>query len=62
MKTKTAWLTFARTGKVTATTSGEKDDFGKEIWRDSNGKAYELRYAKLARIWAFIPYPYYDNT
>jgi len=61
MKTKTAMLTFANKGKVTCTTSGEKDPWGKEIWRDSEGKAYELKYARLSRTYAFIPYSHYDK-
>lgn len=61
MKTKTAWITFAKNGKVTCTTTGEKDPWGKEIWRDADGKAYELKYARLARVWAFIRYSKYDK-
>lgn len=61
MKTKTAWVTFARKGKITCTTDGEKDPWGKAIWRDKDGKAYELSYARLARMYAFIRYSAYDN-
>lgn len=60
MKTKTAWLTFAGKEKITCTSTGEKDPWGKEIWRDSEGKAYELKYARLSRTYAFCRYPGYD--
>ena len=60
MKTKTAWLTFAKQKKITCTSSGEKID-GKTIWRDKDGKAYELKYASLAGVWAFTRFaPEYD--
>lgn len=52
MKTKTAWNTFARRGKITCTSSGETVD-GKVIWHDKDGKSYELKYARLAGVWAF---------
>ena len=60
MKTKTAWLTFACKEKVTCHTTGEKDPWGKEIWRDDEGYAYELKYARLSRTWAFTRYDGYD--
>lgn len=62
MKTKTAWNTFAKNGKITCVSTGEKDPWGKEIWRDTDGRAYELKYARLARVWAFIRYSSYDET
>lgn len=55
MKTKTAWLTFACKEKITCTTTGEKID-GKVIWRGTDGKPYELKCARAAKIWAFDPY------
>lgn len=55
MKTKTAMITFANKGKVKCTTSGEKDPWGKEIWTDSFGNTYELKYARLANKYAFFP-------
>lgn len=55
MKTKKAYLTFARKGMVTCTTSGEKDAWGKEIWKDADGNEYELCYAKRAKVYAFLP-------
>lgn len=61
MKTKTAMLTFANKGKVTCTSTGEKDLWGKEIWRDAEGKAYELKYARLSRTWAFCRYSTFDK-
>ena len=61
MKTKTAWNTFGKHGKITCTTTGEKDPWGKEIWRDSEGNAYELQYARMAGVWAFTRYSKYDS-
>ena len=61
MKTKTAMLTFGNKGKVTCISTGEKDPWGKEIWRDADGKAYELKYAKKAKVWAFLRYQGYDE-
>ena len=52
MKTKTAWNTFGKHGKITCTSTGEVVD-GKTIWRDKDGKAYELKYARLSGVWAF---------
>ena len=53
MKTKRAWLTFACKEKITCTSTGETDPWGKTIWRDEDGKAYELKYARLSGTWAF---------
>lgn len=61
MRTKTAMITFANKGRVKCTTSGEKDPWGKEIWRDAEGNAYELCYARLSKQYAFIPYPAYNK-
>ena len=61
MKTKTAWNTFARRGKITCSTTGEKDPWGAEIWRDADGKAYSLNYARRAGVWAFNRYCGYDK-
>lgn len=47
--------------KITCTSSGETDPFNKTIWYDDKGCAYELCYARLARVYYFIPYPYYDK-
>lgn len=55
MKTKTAWLTFGKHGKVTATSNGVKDPWGKEVWTDKDGNCYELAYARLGGVWAFLP-------
>lgn len=61
MKTKTAWYTFEMKKKITCTSSDEKVD-GKTIWRDKDGKSYELKYARLARVWAFTRLSYkYDE-
>ncbi|MBP5781936.1 MAG: hypothetical protein J6W04_00170 [Bacteroidales bacterium] len=61
MKTKTAYNTFSQKGLITCTSTGEKDPWGKEIWRDENGNAYELKYARRAGVWAFIRYSEYDK-
>lgn len=63
MKTKRAQVTFkAGSPKITCTThENDKDVYGKSIWYDEHGNAYELSYARHARIWAFIPYPYYNK-
>ena len=58
MKTKTAMITFVNKERVTCTTSGEKDPWGKEIWMDSDGNTYELCYARRAKTWAFLPIIY----
>lgn len=56
MKTITATITFNKAnGKVTCTNDGEKDVWGKAIWRDENGKPYELCYARMAKVYAFLP-------
>lgn len=61
MKTKRAIVDFSGKKKITCTTDGEKDAYGKAIWFDSEGKAYELKYASLARCYAFVRYPHYDK-
>lgn len=53
IKTKTAWLTFAKKEKITCTYDGEKDPWGKAIWRDAEGNSYELCFARLAKVYAF---------
>ena len=56
IKTKTAAIGFAgNKGKVTCTYNGEKDVWGKAIWRDENGNPYELMYARLSKKYAFTP-------
>ena len=61
MKTKKAWLTWECKEKITCTSDGEKDAFGYAIWRDKDGKAYCLRYARITKDYAFQRYPYYDK-
>lgn len=60
MKTKRATLNDMKT-VITCTTDGEKDDWGKAIWFDADGKAYELMYARLARKYFFNRRSYYDK-
>lgn len=39
----------------------DKDQWGKAIWRTEDGKAYELKYAKLANKYFFVRYSHYDR-
>lgn len=56
MKTKTARIGFGDNGKkITCTSTGEKDAWGKVYWEDADGNLYELKYARLARCYAFVP-------
>ena len=56
IKTKRAQIDFGFNTKerVTCYDYGDKDPWGKTIWYDAEGRAYDLRYARLARVWAFI--------
>lgn len=40
---------------------GDKDDFGKAIWYDEAGNAYELIYARHANRYSLNPYPHYNK-
>ena len=54
--TKTARIGFSGTGKkITCTSTCEKDAWGKVYWKDDEGNLYELSYARLAKVYAFIP-------
>ena len=55
IKTKKAPILWNDSNKVTCTYSGEKDAYGKAIWRDADGNEYELIYAKLAKKYSFNP-------
>ena len=61
IKTKKAPIHWNDNNKVTCYYYGDKDDFGKAIWYDENGKAYELIYARLANKYSFNPNSYYDK-
>lgn len=58
--TKTAWNTFAKKGKITCTSNGEKID-GKVIWYDESGLAYDLSFARLTKTYAFVRMPKFDR-
>ena len=54
--TKTTRIGFGNNGKkITCTSTGEKDAWGKTYWTDAEGNEYELSYARLAKTYAFIP-------
>ncbi len=54
--TKTARIGFGDNGKkITCTSTGEKDAWGKVYWKDAEGNLYELSYARRAKVYAFIP-------
>lgn len=61
IKTKKAPIGWDKDNKVTCQYFGDKDEFGKAIWYDENGNAYELIYARLAKAYSFNPYPYYNK-
>jgi hypothetical protein len=61
IKTKKASIRWDKTNKVTACDYGDKDEWGKAIWYDEEGKAYELIFARAAREYTFLPYPAYDK-
>ena len=47
--------------KITCHSEGQKDPWGKIIWYDDDGKAYELKYARWARAYAFVTYSHYNK-
>lgn len=54
--TKTARIGFGKNGKkITCTSTGIKDAFGRTYWKDNEGNFYELNYARLAKAYAFLP-------
>lgn len=62
IKTKRASITIASGAeKITCRYYGDKDPFGKAIWYTDDGKAYELKHARLANTYAFIRYSTYDK-
>ena len=62
IKTKRAPVLWDRANMITAYSYGDKDPWGKAIWYDEQGKAYELIYARLSHKYSFNPYPYYDKS
>lgn len=61
IKTKKAPIHWDKNNMIICKYYGDKDDFGKAIWYDENGKAYELIYARLANRYSFNPYSHYDK-
>lgn len=47
--------------KITVFDYGDKDDFGKAIWYDEAGNAYEMIYARIAKQYSLNPYPHYNK-
>lgn len=62
IKTKKAPIKWNNSNRITCKYYGDKDDWGKAIWYDDEGKAYELIYARLAKAYSFNPYPAYDKA
>lgn len=62
IKTKKAPILWDRANTITVRYYGDKDDFGKAIWYDKDGNAYELIYARLAKRYSLNPYPHYNRT
>lgn len=61
IKTKKAPIKWDVNNMIVCKYYGDKDDFGKAIWYDEEGKAYELIYARLANKYSFNRYSYYDK-
>ncbi len=62
IKTKKAPVLWNDKNKIVCRTYGDKDPWGKAIWYDENGNAYELIFARLARKYSFNPYPHYNKS
>lgn len=53
---KVAYTSFAnKASKVVVESTGLKDSWGKAVWADANGNAYEVSYARLTKVYAAIP-------
>ena len=61
IKTKKAPILWDNSNKVTCKYYGDKDAFGKAIWYDEAGHAYELIYARRGGQYSFNPYKGYDK-
>ena len=61
IKTKKTSIRWDKNNKVTAHYYGDKDEWGKAIWYDEEGKAYELIYARVSKEYTFLPYPACDK-
>lgn len=61
VKTKKAPIKWDRQNMITCYSYGDKDSWGKAIWYDENGKAYEMIYSRFTKSYSFNPYPAYDK-
>ena len=53
---KVAYTSFANNAsKVVVESTGLKDSWGKAVWADENGNAYEVKCAKIVKVYAAIP-------
>ena len=61
IKTKKAPIGWDNSKRIVCQYFGDKDAFGKAIWYDENGNAYELIYARISKSYSFNPYPHYNK-
>lgn len=61
IKTKKAPVLWDNNNKKVVKYYGDKDEFGKAIWYDEDGNAYELIYARRANAYSLNPYPTYNK-
>lgn len=62
IKTKKCPVLWDSKNKKTVFDYGDKDPFGKSLWYDSDGNAYELIYARLAKQYSLNPCPAYNRA
>jgi len=61
IKTKVVPVKWDENNKKKVYSFGDKDSFGKALWYDDEGNAYELIYARKANAYSLNPYPYYNK-
>lgn len=61
IKTKKAPVLWDNNNRKVVKYYGDKDEFGKAIWYDEDGNAYELIYAIRAKAFSLNPYPAYNK-
>lgn len=61
IKTKKAPIEWDRNNMTTCYYYGDKDAYGKAIWFDADGKAYDLIYARFSKSYSFNRLPEYDK-
>ena len=61
IKTKVVPVEWDKNNKKKVYSFGDKDPFGKALWYDDEGNAYELIYARKANAYSLNPYPYYNK-